>query len=219
MYLNQWWLRTTAFDCFLFGFLPRLPVPGSLGAHIFVPAILGRRKRSGKIWLKVGVLHAPLTIPHTFAPTSLLPGKTAAGNVGLGACGAYAWRGGERRVLLGAGANKQYMLGGNRGHYSWCPREERKEDAIFDPLALTFQATCTPENSAQMSIGIGLGRTIPGWRLRQVEEHPGFLHSHMPYGSHQHSEGLPTRLLQVHRTVRKALGKAMLEMFIIEPPV
>jgi len=70
-----------------------------------------------------------------------------------------------------------------------------------------------------MSIGIGLGRTIPGWRLRQVEEHPGFLHSHTPYGSHQHSEGLPTRLLQVHRTIRKALGKAMLEMFIIEPPV
>ena len=70
-----------------------------------------------------------------------------------------------------------------------------------------------------MSIGIGLGRTIPGWRLRQVEEHPGFLHSHMPYGSHQHSEGLPTRLLQVHRTIRKALGKAVLEMIIIEPPV
>lgn len=199
MYLNQWWLRTTAFDCFLFGFLPRLPVPGSLGAHIFVPAILGRRKRSGKIWLKAGVLHAPLTIPHTFAPTSLLPGKTAAGNVGLGACGAYARRKSWPLLMM--------------------PREERKEDAIFDPLALTFQATCTPENSAQMSIGIGLGRTIPGWRLRQVEEHPGFLHSHTPYGSHQHSEGLPTRLLQVHRTIRKALGKAMLEMFIIEPPV
>lgn len=97
--------------------------------------------------------------------------------------------------------------------------QRRKEDAIFDPLALTFQVTCTPENSAQMSIGIGLGRIIPGWRLRQVEEHPGFLHSHMPYGSHQHSEGLPTRLLQVHRTIRKALERAVLEMIIIEPPV
>lgn len=107
-----------------------------------------------------------LTISHTVAPTLLLPGKTAFGGVGLGACGARAQRGVEGSVLLGAGTSKQYMLGGNRGPYLCCPREERKEGAIFDPLALTFQATCTPENCAQMSMGIGLGRTILVWRPR-----------------------------------------------------
>lgn len=66
-----------------------------------------------------------------------------------------------------------------------------------------------------------MGWAGPSWgegpaQARSVEEHQGFFHSHMLYGSCQLSEGLYTRLLKAHRDREQALGKVVIEAFVVE---